>query len=104
MLPTVSEADWAKEKIMTLIAAAVTQSTPLPTVLFLEMASTEASDQPAFSVLAAAFPISPVTPLKIQGNSSASAVTEDKRQTMAPGMLLLKKNETIAASVSAKPA
>jgi hypothetical protein len=85
MSVTEDAADIAKAKMITLIAAAVAQRTPLPTVLLREMASTEASDQFAFSALSDNILIRSVTPLKIQGNSNASDVTEQRRQTMAPG-------------------
>ena len=85
------------------IAAAVALNTPLPTVLFLDTVSAAASDQADLSFLSAAFCMSFETTLKSLGKRNARAPTVERRQKIAPTILLLKKNVTTAITAQIRP-
>ena len=85
------------------IAEAVAQRTPLPTVLFLETASTAASDHAALSCLSENFLITDVTNFNSLGKRNASAPTAESMQSIAAKILCLKMNVTIASARHTSP-
>ena len=65
------------------ITAEVAHSTPLPTVLFLEIASLEARDIFSLPSFSDRLKMHVVTPFSIRGNRNASAITDIIRQIAA---------------------
>ena len=85
------------------MADAVAARTPLPTVLFLEIASTAASSHLELPVFSQIFLIPRVTSFKILGKRSASAPIAARRQTIAVPRFLLKITQITAITAKMMP-